>query len=227
MRILGIDTSTSFLSIGILDGSRIYEYNLELNRRHSSLLAPSIKRILDALGWEISDIDYFACGLGPGSFTGVRIGLAAIKGLGWALKKPLVGVSSLDILAANVKITDDRTQEFAVPILDAKRKLVYFSVYKNKCGSWQRVAPYSLATLDELCKEIKPNSVLLGDALSLYKEQILKKAKRIKLLGKDYWYPAGRNIVSAALEKIKNKKIDNAFNIKPVYLYPKECQVKK
>jgi len=199
---------------------------LELNRRHSSLLAPNIKRVLDALGWKISDIDYFACGLGPGSFTGVRIGLAAIKGLGWALKKPLVGVSTLDILASNVKLTDTKNCAFVVPVLDAKRSLIYCSVYKNKKGSLERVAPYALVTLDELCKKIKPNSTLLGDAISLYKEQILKNTKRATLLEKDYWYPAGRNIVILAQERIKKNKVGNAFNMKPVYLYPKECQIK-
>ncbi len=227
MRILGIDTSTKFLSIGILDNSRIYEYNLELNRRHSSLLAAHIKRVVDALGWKISDIDYFACGLGPGSFTGVRIGLAAIKGLGFALKKPLVGVSTLDILARNVKLTDTDSCAFVVPVLDAKRSLIYYGIYKNKEGSLQKVSAYTLATRDELCKKIKPNSVLLGDAIPLYKEQILKSAKRIRLLDKDYWYPCGRNIVITALEKIKKNGRDNVFTIKPIYLYPKECQIKK
>lgn len=100
MKILGIDTTTKFLSLGICDnanpvrntayvdkhnkisnGAKIYEYNLEVGRRLSSLLAPTLKRVLDTLGWRIDDIDYFACGLGPGSFTGVRVGLATIKGL--------------------------------------------------------------------------------------------------------------------------------------------------
>jgi tRNA threonylcarbamoyladenosine biosynthesis protein TsaB len=227
MRILGIDTSTKFLSIGVLDNSSIYEYNLELDRRHSSLLAPSIQRVLDALGWKASCVDYFACGLGPGSFTGVRIGLSAIKGLGFALKKPLIGIPTLDILARNVKLTDNRSYAFVVPVLDAKRGLVYCSVYRNKEGSLKRVAPYTLATLDELYKKIKPNSILLGDALSLYKEQILKNTKRTALLDKDYWYPCGRHIVILAQERIRENKIDNLFKIKPIYLYPKECQIKK
>jgi tRNA threonylcarbamoyladenosine biosynthesis protein TsaB len=227
VRILGIDTSTKFLSLGIWDDSRIYEYNLELNRRHSSLLAAHIKRILDALGWKISDIDYFACGLGPGSFTGVRIGLATIKGLGLALKKPLVGVPTLDILARNVKLTDAQNCAFVVPVLDARRNLVYYSIYKNRDGFLERVSAYALATPDELCRKIKPNSFLLGDAVSLYKERILKSAKKVKLLDKDYWYPCGGNIVILAQEKIKKNKVNNAFNIKPIYLYPQECQVKK
>jgi tRNA threonylcarbamoyladenosine biosynthesis protein TsaB len=226
MKILGIDTSTKFLSIGILDNAKIYEYNLELGRRHSSLLAVSIKRVLDALSWSPGDIDYFACGLGPGSFTGVRIGLAAIKGLGFALKKPLLGVSTLDIIAQNARLAD-KTEASVVVALDAKRNLIYCSVYKNKGDALQRVAPYALVTLDEFFKKIKPHSIVLGDALALYKDQILKNIRGVRILEKDYWYPCGRNIVSLALEKIKKKKIDNVFDIKPIYLYPKECQIRK
>jgi len=226
MKILGIDTSTKFLSIGILDNAKIYEYNLELGRKHSSLLAVSIKRVLDALGWRGSDVDYFACGLGPGSFTGVRIGLSAIKGLGWALKKPLVGISTLDILAQNARLADKRHVS-VVPALDAKRSFIYCSVYKNKEGPLERTMPYALVTLDEFFKKIKPNSIVLGDALTLYKDQILKNIRGTRILEKDYWYPVGRSIVSLALEKIKKNKIDNVFSIKPIYLYPKECQIKK
>lgn len=226
MKILGIDTSTKFLSIGILDNTKIYEYNLELDRRHSSLLTVSIKRVLDALGWRPYDIDYFACGLGPGSFTGVRIGLSAIKGLGFALKKPLVGISSLDILARNAGLAD-KTEASVVVALDAKRNLIYSSVYKYKGDTLERTAPYALVTLDEFFKKIKPRSIILGDALALYKDQILKNTKGARILEKDYWYPCGRNIVNLALERIKKKKIDDVFDIKPIYLYPKECQIKR
>ncbi|MDD5155754.1 MAG: tRNA (adenosine(37)-N6)-threonylcarbamoyltransferase complex dimerization subunit type 1 TsaB [Candidatus Omnitrophica bacterium] len=227
MKIIGIDTSTKFLSIGAMDNHGLYEYDVELNRMHSSLLAPGIKRVMDALGWRACAIDYFACGLGPGSFTGVRIGLAAIKGLGLALKKPLVGISSLDILARNAVSAYAGNYAFVIPVLDAKRGLVYYSIYKKSGGSLERVAPYALAALDELRRKIKPDSLLLGDGLSLYKEQLLSSKRGLKLLDKDHWYPAGRNIVILAREKIRKNKINDPFNIKPIYLYPKECQIKK
>ncbi|MGE5197708.1 MAG: tRNA (adenosine(37)-N6)-threonylcarbamoyltransferase complex dimerization subunit type 1 TsaB [Deltaproteobacteria bacterium] len=227
MKILGIDTSTVFLSLGICDGPGVSEYNVELGRKHSALLVPSIARVLAALGWKAQDIDYFACGLGPGSFTGMRIGLAAVKGLAYALKKPVVGISTLDILAENVRFSDSRALPFVIPALDARRDLIYCSIYKNKNGSLERIAPYSLVTLSEFHKKTRDGSVILGDALNLYKEQILKKAKGVRVLEKDYWYPKGRNIISLARQRIKERKIENAFTVKPVYLYPKECQIRK
>lgn len=223
MKLLGIDTTTKFLSIGIYDGTKIYAYSLETGTRLSSLLAPTIKRILDTLGWRAKDIDYFACGLGPGSFTGMRIGIATIKGMSWALNKPVVGMSTLDILAKNA---NNRAGYVAV-MVDAKRNLIYGSLYKTKGGSLKRIMPYMLLALDEFMKKIKANCIVLGDAVQLYRENILQGIKGAIILERDYWYPKAHCIIEVALERIKDKKFNTAFDIKPIYLYPKECQIKK
>ena len=225
MKILGIDTTTKFLILGLYDNTKIYEYNLEVGRRLSSLLALTIKRVLEALGWYIDDIDYFACGVGPGSFTGVRVGLATIKGLAFSLNKPVLGMSTLDILARNIKTTDG----YVVPIIDAKRNLIYCSFYKIKKGMPRRITPYMLLTPDEFLGKLKniKQTKILGDAVTLYKEKILRNIKGATILDKDYWYPKAGNIIELAQEKIKDKKFDNPFKVKPVYLYPKECQIRK
>jgi len=224
MKILGIDTTTRFLCLGIYNDTKIYEYNLDVGRRLSSLITPTIKRVLDALGWQIKDIDYFACGLGPGSFTGMRVGIATVKGLAFSLNKPVAGISTLDILARNAGIT----ATFVIPIVDARRNLIYCSIYRNKFGQLTRIKPYMLLTIDEFLKKIKikGNAVILGDAVNLYKQKILMHMKNITVLDKDYWYPRGRNIIDLAIERINSKKVDSASEIKPVYLYPKECQIK-
>jgi len=222
MKILGFDTSTKFLCLGLYDGAKIYEYNLELGRKNSSLLVVTIKRALDALGWDIKDIDYFACGLGPGSFTGIRVGLATIKGLAWSQNKPVIGISTLDILAKNAKANNG----FIVPVIDAKRNLIYCCIYKAQNGNIKRASPYMLLSENEMLKKIKKNAVILGDGLNLYKENILKSKKDITILDRDYWYPKAHNIIMLALDKIKPKKLDNLFDLEPIYLYPKECQIK-
>ena len=225
MKILGIDTSTKFLCLGIYSDDRIYEYNLELGRRISALITVTIKRVLDALGWQIKDIDYFACGLGPGSFTGMRVGIATVKGLAFSLNKPVVGVSTLDILARNAGIT----AAYVIPIVDARRNLIYCSIYRNKFGHSARIKPYMLLTIDEFFKKakLKDNAVILGDAINLYKQNILMHMKNVTVLDKDYWYPSGRNIINLAIERINSKMVFSASGIKPVYLYPKECQIRK
>ncbi len=221
MKILGIDTSTKFLCLSVYDDGRICEYNIELERKHSKLLVLAIKNVIEALNWDIADIDYFACGIGPGSFTGVRIGITVIKGLSFCLKKPVLGISTLDILARNTS-----REGIIVPAIDAKRNLIYCSIYRNSNGILKRLGPYMLLPKDEFLKTVKPNSVILGDAILLYKEEFLKDIKGVTILDKDYWYPKGRNIIYFALKQIKERKINNAFNIKPIYLYPKECQIR-
>ena len=83
-----------------------------------------------------------------------------------------------------------------------------------------------LLSENEMLKKIKKNAVILGDGLNLYKENILKSKKDITILDRDYWYPKAHNIIMLALDKIKPKKLDNLFDLEPIYLYPKECQIK-
>jgi tRNA threonylcarbamoyladenosine biosynthesis protein TsaB len=224
MRILGIDTSTKFLSIAIYDRGKIYSYNLEVGRKLSSLITATIKKVLDAAGVDIKTIDYFACGLGPGSFTGMRVGLATVKGLSWSLKKPVVGISTLDILSRNANLADGQV----IVMLDARRGLVYSAIYRKKNNDFKKLTPDMLLTPAELFKKVKLSSVILGDAVGLYRDKVLSQLKNTIIMDGDFWYPQPHNIVRLALEKIRSgrKQLSNAFNVEPIYLYPKECQIR-
>lgn len=222
MKILGIDTSTKFLAIGAYDGSKVCEHNIELGIKHSSLLMPVIERILEALGWDIKDIDYFACGLGPGSFTGIRVGVAAVKGLAWINKRPVIGISTLDILADSAK---GRRGDI-IAAVDAKRGLIYCATYKMHNRVLKMSGGYKLISNGEFLKKIKSAHVVLGDAVGIYKDEIVKLNKGIEVLDKDCWYPKGHCIIELALEAVKNKKFSSAFDVEPIYLYPKECQIR-
>ena len=222
MKILGIDTTTKFICLGLYIDGKFYEYNLEVGRQLSGLLVPTIQRVISALGLKIADIDYFACGLGPGSFTGMRIGLATIKGLSVVRQKPVIGISSLDILAKNVLEEDS----LIVSANDAKRGLIYCSSYKNEGGVLRRKSEYELLTLDEFINKFNHKPVILGDAVSLYKKEFLSSIKGSRVLDKDHWFLKAHNLIDLALAKIKAKQFNSALTIKPIYLYPKECQIK-
>ncbi len=224
MKILAIDSTTKSLSLGIYNDGKIYEYNVEIGRRLSALLIVIIKRTLEALDLKVGDLDYFACGLGPGSFTGMRIGLSTMKGLSWSQRKPLIGISTLDILAMNAKVF---TEKVIIPAIDAKRSLIYSCFYKNTLGIPKKTSPYMLISKEELLKKMeKQPSVLLGDALNLYKDELSKNASGTIFLDKDDWYPKAHNILQLTLDRIKNKKTSDIAKIHPIYLYAKECQVK-
>jgi len=223
MKILGIEASTKFLCIGIYIDGLFYEYNLETAHKLSKVITISLKRILKALNLKLEDLNYFACGLGPGSFTGMRVVLSTIKGLSWSMNKPVIGISTLDILAMNV----GPGSECIMPLIDAKRQLVYTSIFRNKSGTLDRIAPYMLLSKDELINKIKPDSIVFGDGLNLYKDEIGRlRKKNIKIVDKDFWYPNAGNLLKLAVDRAKKFNAIDVHNIKPIYLYPKECQIK-
>lgn len=223
MKILAIDTTTKFMCLGLQNAERFCEYRVEADRKLSALLAPSIKRVLDAEGLRLSDIDYFCVGLGPGSFTGIRLGLAAIKALSFIHDKPVVGVSTLDILAKNA----GATKKLIIPILDARRNLIYCSAYKIVKSALRRRSPYLLLSLKEFLERFSHQDALfLGDGLALYRKQLSAGMQNASFLDKDYWYPNAHNLMSLGLQRIRERKLSNALKIKPIYLYPKECQIK-
>jgi tRNA threonylcarbamoyladenosine biosynthesis protein TsaB len=232
MKILGIDTSTNFLCIGFYNKGKIYTYRLKADRKHSVLLVPTIKRIIDSLKIKCTSIDYFAVGLGPGSFTGIRIGLSVIKGLALATNKSVVGISSLDIIAANAlraNYSGFKRPLFwdkICPIIDAKRNLVYSAFYRIEGDALQRVTAYKLISIQELVKNLPAKVVCLGDGLGVCEKELRRVSKKAILLEKDFWYPQPISIIELAQERIKEGKISNAFKLKPIYLYPKECQVR-
>lgn len=221
MTILGIDTSTDLFCLGIFDSGKAYEYTLRTGKMLSRLISVSIKRCLDALCLKAGEIDYFACGVGPGSFTGLRIGVSTIKGLSWTQNKPVVGISSLDLLASNVR----EEEAYIVPVIDAKRGLFYASCFQRSKAGLKRVKPYMLLDKKSLLKYIKPGSVLLGDGVNICQDDIRARINRVTILEKDYWYPQPSKLIDLALARIKRKELTDCFSVKPIYLYPKECQI--
>lgn len=224
MRILAVDTSTDLLCLGVYCKGEFFDYTLNLGRKNSALLAVTIKRVLDTLGLKAGDFDYFACGSGPGSFTGIRVGFSTMKALAWSVKKPFVGVPGLDLLASNAL---DSTNGYIVPLVDARREMVYYAIYKAKGGRLKRLCGYRLSCFTEAVSRIAAGSTVLGNGLALYKEAIRRDISGVRLLDKDYWPLQPRNLIRLALERIKRGAVEDPARAEPVYLYPKECQVRK
>jgi len=220
LKILGIDTSSKFLSLALAEEKNvIMEERHFLDRRHSSLLVPKIKEMLKVAEFSIDDIDVFVVGLGPGSFTGLRIGVSAVKGFGIATKKPCIGIASIDAMALNAGVASG----VVVPIIDAKRENVYSAVYKKGV----KRSKYLLLRIDDLMKKIKGPAVFLGDAINLYREKIEKYNKKAVFLEEECWYPCSSNLIKLAIGKLKKNKKYDLGKLKPIYLYPKDCQVRK
>lgn len=137
-KLLVIDTSTSVMSIALMDGEHLLrESNETVDRSHSNKLIPAIHDLISSQGISMQDIDGIAVGRGPGSYTGVRIGVTAAKTLAWSLRIPLIAVSSLEALAygaLNKKIDHDK--QWIIPIMDARRSQVYTGLYAADQQHW-------------------------------------------------------------------------------------------
>ena len=234
MNILAIDTSSQYLSLVIAENERVLvRYFEPLGRELSSKLVPIIDSSLKKAKLSLKNIDYFGAGLGPGSFTALRIGLSAMKGLVFPFNKPIAGVSSLDVLASSVKSVAAAfmpltKEETICPVVDAKRSLLYCAVYSSKDGRLYRKSRYLLVPIDDLLGRIKTGKriTFLGDALPLYQGIIRDKlGKRCEFAKEDAWYPLPENLLACVREKIRAGKLTDSYKLAPVYLYPKECQV--
>ncbi|HRZ14218.1 MAG TPA: tRNA (adenosine(37)-N6)-threonylcarbamoyltransferase complex dimerization subunit type 1 TsaB [Candidatus Omnitrophota bacterium] len=231
MKILALDTSTQVLCIALSDGSRTFLTRLDLGTRLSGMLVETLRQQLDAAGWKAGDIDCFACGVGPGSFTALRIGMAAVKALAWAVDRPVVGVGSLDILAYTLRAEEG----MIVPVMDAKRSMVYTAAYTSAAGRIRRRSPYRLVPVDDFARAFsrkiypreKNRIIIMGDGIPLVRDKLCGRMSDAFLADKDFWYPYPQALLELAQQARDRGQTTDAFRVQPVYLYPKECQIRK
>ena len=147
MKILAFDTSAKVASVALTDGAKLLGVsNIDNGLTQSELLLPMAKDMLDALKISIEDIDLLACSVGPGSFTGVRIGVSLVKGLAFERQIPTVAVSTLEALAQNLYPLDG----VIVPVMDARRAQVYTALFTVEDGELKRLSPDEAISLTEL-----------------------------------------------------------------------------
>ncbi len=177
MKILGIDSSGLVASIAlVIEGDLIAEYTVNYKKTHSQTLLPMLDEIVKMIGFPLEELDAIAVAGGPGSFTGLRIGAATAKGLGLALKKPIVSIPTVDGLAYNLY----GTEKLICPIMDAKRNQVYTGLYDYEGENLHVISPQKAVSLDSIIEEInsmKREIIFLGDGVPVYKEQIASKIK--------------------------------------------------
>ena len=172
MRILALDASTQVASVALMeDGRMVYEANLVSGLTHSERLMPLIDEAFRLTGWTPASVDVFGAVEGPGSFTGLRIGIATVKGLAQAADRPVTGVGTLDVLAMNVPFFAG----VVVPILDARRGEVYSALVHWHEGKLVRETGDLAIPLAELMEEVEKrgkDALFLGDGVPVFRESI-------------------------------------------------------
>ena len=231
MKILCLETSTKKFSLAVCGEEKILAAKtVQLKGVLSSSIIPAIERILLKSKISFPGIDCLAIGLGPGSFTSLRVGLSTIKALSLATDKPVIGIPSLDALALSVL---SKTADQICPIMDAKRNLVYTCLYQNFQGQLKRRSDYMLISPVELAERIKEDTLLTGDAVKLYADDIKKrifirpKLERptVSLAPERLWHPQAKFLVQLAVQRFRLKQFDDPDKLVPLYLYPDHCQV--
>ncbi|MFC1631729.1 tRNA (adenosine(37)-N6)-threonylcarbamoyltransferase complex dimerization subunit type 1 TsaB [Candidatus Omnitrophota bacterium] len=231
MKVLLLDTSSKYLSLAVAHGDRVLSrVHQVLDRKHSLQLVPLIDRVLKRSRVSLAQLDGFCVGRGPGSFTGLRIGLTTIKALSFALDKPIVAIPSLDILVQNIKQIKSHPKRSVTDIcaiVDARQKKVYACLYQNKNGRIKRNSRYLLLPIDELLGRLKGEFIFIGDGILPYREKITK-ARQLKPVFTEerFWYPQAKAAVATARARFQQNKTEDVNKLRPLYLYPKECQIK-
>lgn len=160
MALLALDTSTDWASVALYDGRAVLaEETWRAQRRHGDELFPVIERLLAAARVPLGDVDRVAVATGPGSFTGLRVAIAAAQGIARGAGASLVGVSTLDVLAYPHAPSKQRT----CPLLPAGRTEWYAAFYQERNRRWMRRSPYLAATLPELCRQIGTHTLFVGE----------------------------------------------------------------
>ena len=172
MKILALDTATLSCSAAIVDNGLVSaELTTVNNQTHSKHLMNMIDTVCDMSGLKIADMDGFAVTIGPGSFTGLRIGISTVKGLAWSLNKPVVGISSLDALAWQCA----PGAYLVCTLLDARKHEVYYCRYRFQDGELKKEGTEQVIAPAEVINDIRESCIFVGNGATLYKEEILEK----------------------------------------------------
>jgi tRNA threonylcarbamoyladenosine biosynthesis protein TsaB len=218
MRVLAVETSTLAGGAALLDGGLVVgEYTLDVSLTHSERLMGAIDRLLSDAGWTVRDLEGLAVSVGPGSFTGLRIGLSTVKGLAVALAIPVAAVPTLDAMATLLP--------FAAlpvcPVLDARKHEVYASLYRWDGTGMRREWEYLALAPADLARRLDEPVIVLGDAADQIDSPY---ARRIR--------PPRRGPSPAAVGFLGHQRLAMGdtvapADVVPIYLRPSEAELKR
>jgi tRNA threonylcarbamoyladenosine biosynthesis protein TsaB len=212
MHILAVDTSGGVCSAAVLyDNKILSEAYMNDKRTHSETIGPMIDFCLSCANIDIKEVDLFACASGPGSFTGLRIGIGMMKAFAHASLKPVLGINTLDALAFNALGTD----EIVCPVIDARRGEVYTATYQNG----RRISEYRAVPLDDVLSELQGRqTVFLGDATVVHKEKILSTDSVFRIAHEGIVLQRAGSVGLAAFVQYQTGIHQDAYSLEPFYL---------
>ena len=222
MKTLGVDTSTSVNTVSLCDNGRVLaETVVDCGRAHAERLMATVAWVLAEAGAGVGDVGLLAVSVGPGSFTGLRIGVAAWKGLALAGGLPLIGVSTLDAMT-RIGAFHERT---VCPLLDAKMGEVFGAVYRFASGRREKLLAECVLPIDRLLTLAPDDTVFFGDGADLYREAIHAARPYATILGGEFRSPRASAVCMEAEEMLAGGCNTAAADVKPVYLRMSQPEV--
>ncbi len=217
MLILGIDTATS--QVGCAVGGHegvIASAQCAKGRRHAENLAPQIRFVCDQADVDLSDIGVVAVDLGPGLFTGMRVGISTAKALAHALGVQMIGIPSLDLLAFPLRFTS----RLVVAVIDARRGEVFYTFYRQVPGGMQRVSEHQVGRPDDVASQITAlgeEVLMVGDGAQRYAENFDHVAG-VEMAENTRSFPSARSLVQLAHAQALREQFHQPSELAPIYL---------
>lgn len=217
MLILAIDTASNIGTVALYDDIKgmIAEINLNAKRNHSVIIMEAINSLFTLSEISKEMVDKIVVSIGPGSFTGIRIGVGLAKGLAYALKKPIAGINELDIVANMYS-----GEKPIIAMLDARKERVFYGTYNVEKGMIVSNNDYNVLELSEVLKMIKHETVFVGEGAIIYKEIIKERVGK-----KAIFINNALNLTRASvLAELGKQKVDNIFTLEPYYLVKSQAE---
>ncbi len=219
MKILGLDSSGLVASVAIVeDDNLLGEYTVNYKKTHSQTLLPMLDEIAKMIELDLNSIDAIAIAGGPGSFTGLRIGSATAKGLGLALKKPIVNVPTVDGIAYNLV----GHRDMVCPLMDARRNQTYTGLYRFDGDKMEVVLEQCTVGIDEIVAKINTIGqpvVFLGDGVPVFRDYLKENCKVPYLFAPAHMNKQRAGAVAVlGMQYFKDGRIETAEEHKPEYL---------
>jgi tRNA threonylcarbamoyladenosine biosynthesis protein TsaB len=222
MRILAVETSTLAGGVAVLERGRLVgQILLDVALTHSERLMAMVDRLLRDCGWHMSDVKGLAVSVGPGSFTGLRVGIATVKGLAMALGLPVAAVPTLDALASNLPFAD----ALVCPLLDARKGEVYCSLYRWRGDRLERVSEYLALSPRAAAERLTPPVIVVGDGVGACLPFLSALGPGVRVA------PAAQSVASAAVvgqlghAMLESGQVVAADDLAPLYLRPSEAEL--
>lgn len=225
MPILAIDTATLVSGVAIVENNKLLaEITLQTKLTHSEVLMPHIQQAMSMAKVSREQLEAVAVSIGPGSFTGLRIGLATAKTLAYALNIPIVGVSTLEALAYNCQVIDN----YIVPTLDAQKGNVYAAQYLGQADGLQEIIEPHVIGFAELLEKVRTADkpvILLGEGAIKNRQAVQAAGGSVHLAGEHNMMPRAASVAFLGLKALREKRSSDVMTLEPYYIRRSEAEV--